>query len=68
MQLSAGVTMLSMRLQRGRLFHNQKWEDEWIDEGEHLVREEYAVKYEMVAEELTEELNNMPKKNLSTKQ
>jgi hypothetical protein len=44
-------------------FRNQKWEDEWIAEAEHLVREEYAVKYEKVAEKSNEESNDMRRRN-----
>ena len=44
-------------------FCNQKWENECIAEAEHLVWEEYAEKYEKVAEES----NDAPKKNLPTK-
>jgi hypothetical protein len=67
---SSNVYRIAMVLHPGiklEYFRNQKWEDEWIDEAECLVREEYAAKYETVAEELTEESNDMLKKNLSMK-
>ncbi len=42
-------------------FHNQKWEEEWIEQAETLVREEYTTKYQKV----TDELNTAPKDNLN---
>jgi len=65
---SSNVYRIAMVLHPGMkldYFRNQKWEDEWIAEAEHLVREEYAAKYEKVAGS-NEELN-APKKNLPTK-
>ena len=41
-------------------FHNQKWEGEWIEQAEALVREEYTMKYEKAADE-----SNMAPKNNS---
>jgi hypothetical protein len=32
-------------------FHNQKWEGEWIEQAETLVREEYTTKYEKAPDE-----------------
>ena len=32
-------------------FHNQKWEEEWIEQAETLVREEYTTKYEKATDE-----------------
>ena len=42
-------------------FHNQKWEGEWIEQAETLVREEYTTKYEKA----TDESNTTPKNNLN---
>jgi hAT family C-terminal dimerisation region len=42
-------------------FHNQKWEEEWIEQMETLVREEYTTKYEKV----TDESNTAAPKNNS---
>ena len=67
---SSNVYCIAMVLHPGmklKYFHNQKWEDEWIAEAECLVQEEYAAKYEKVAEGSNEELNDMPKKKVSTK-
>ena len=40
-------------------FHNQKWEGEWIEQAETLVREEYTTKYEKAVDES----NTAPKNN-----
>jgi hypothetical protein len=44
-------------------FRKQKWPEEWIEEAERLVREEYVAKYEKVADES----NMTPTKNSKTK-
>jgi hypothetical protein len=50
---SSNVYRIAMVLHPGmklEYFCNQQWEDEWIDEAESLVREEYTMKYEKVAQ------------------
>lgn len=67
---SSNIYHIAMVLHPGmklKYFCKQRWEDEWIAEAEWLVQEEYAEKYENVAEELNEELNNTPKKNFAAK-
>ena len=51
---SSNVYRIAMVLHPGmklEYFRNQKWEGEWIDEAETLVREEYVAKYEKKANE-----------------
>jgi hypothetical protein len=51
---SSHVYRIAMVLHPGmklEYFHNQKWEEEWIEQAETLVREEYAAKYEKVIED-----------------
>jgi hypothetical protein len=51
---SSRVYRIAMVLHPGmklEYFRNQKWEGDWIDEAEALVREEYAARYEKTAEE-----------------
>jgi len=51
---SSNVYRIAMVLHPGmklEYFRNQKWEEEWIEQAENLVREEYISSYERVPEE-----------------
>jgi hypothetical protein len=50
----ASVYRIAMVLHPGMkldYFRNQKWEEEWIEQAENLVREEYIVRYEKVLDD-----------------
>jgi hypothetical protein len=54
---SSHVYRIAMVLHPGmklEYFRNQKWEGEWIEEAETLVREEYVVNYEKINESNTQ--------------
>jgi hypothetical protein len=60
---SSNVYRIAMILHLGmklEYFRNQKWEEEWVEEAENLVHEEYIGKYEKV----TDNSNAMPKDRL----
>jgi hypothetical protein len=61
---SSNVYRIAMVLHPGmklEYFRNQKWEGEWIEQAEALVREEYIAKYEKV----TDKSNTMPMNDLN---
>lgn len=61
---SSHVYRIAMVLHPGmklEYFRNQKWEDEWIEQAETLVREEYAAKYEKLIEKPNTENNSTTK-------
>ena len=59
---SSNIYCIAMVLHPGmklEYFCNQKWEEEWIEQAENLVHEEYILSYEKVPEET----NAMPTEN-----
>jgi len=56
------ITMVLHPRMKLEYFHNQKWEAEWIEQAETLVREEYAVKYKKA----TGKLNTISVTNSNT--
>jgi hypothetical protein len=63
---SSHVYRIAMVLHPGmklEYFRNQKWEEEWIEQAETLVREEYSAKYEKA----NEKSNATSKKDSTTK-
>jgi hypothetical protein len=62
---SSDVYHIAMVLHPGmklEYFRNQKWEGEWIEQADTLVRREYAAKYEKAVDEL----NTAPSNNSNT--
>ena len=63
---SSHVYRIAMVLHPGmklEYFRNQKWEDEWIEQAETLVREEYAAKYEKLIEKPSASKDSTTKDN-----
>lgn len=63
---SSSTYRIAMVLHPGmklQYFHNQNWEEEWIEEAKCLVQEEYAARYEKISEES----NVMPRMTTKTK-
>jgi hypothetical protein len=63
---SSTIYRIAMVLHPGmklEYFRNQKWEEDWIEEAENLVREEYVVTYEKAAKDPHAETTKAPNTN-----